>query len=303
MGKFVIERKLIVGDLDLIDIVNLDSLTDMLKAAFAIDALEQIIPIADQLYTQALGIYDSRQLQRAMNEQLNRYLFKRNIIYYLGFSKLMKGIALQKLGKLSESRDCIEKYSEMGWINELNEEGQSEVDYYKVVARANTYTLDLLEGKEEVLVEYVNFIKSSDTDELLPALITILESAIMHNFNIDQILIEFGELEEERVGTYETKENIRYYVDYLYLLARYRFKENKHEIAISIILNILVTSDRLKDDTGFKKSVVLFESNRDYASQDQVQQYTAIIKKLCKESCYEKNIKSIVYDGHRIFTN
>ncbi|HEY2492478.1 MAG TPA: DNA-binding protein [Paenibacillus sp.] len=292
-----------MGDLDLIDIVNLDSLTDMLKAAFAIDALEQIIPIADQLYTQALGIYDSRQLQRAMNEQLNRYLFKRNIIYYLGFSKLMKGIALQKLGKLSESRDCIEKYSEMGWINELNEEGQSEVDYYKVVARANTYTLDLLEGKEEVLVEYVNFIKSSDTDELLPALITILESAIMHNFNIDQILIEFGELEEERVGTYETKENIRYYVDYLYLLARYRFKENKHEIAISIILNILVTSDRLKDDTGFKKSVVLFESNRDYASQDQVQQYTAIIKKLCKESCYEKNIKSIVYDGHRIFTN
>jgi len=267
-------------ELDLKDITNLDSLTEMLKGAFALDAPEHMIPIADQLYAQAYSVYDNRQLQRAMDEHLNRYIFKRNIIYYLGFSKLMQGLALQKLGKLSESRDCIEKYSELGWINELDQEGQEEVDYYKGVAKANTYTIDLLEGKEEVQEEYIDFIRSGEEEELLPALITILESSMMHSFNVDHILNEFGETEEKKGKYYETKENIRYYVDYLYLLSKYRFKKFQYGIAIDTILTTLVTSDRLKDDTGFKKSVLLFEMNRIYASEKQTQQYTALIEKI-----------------------
>ncbi|MGF7048603.1 putative house-cleaning noncanonical NTP pyrophosphatase (MazG superfamily) [Paenibacillus sp. DS2015] len=291
-------------ELDLNDILNLDSLTEMLKGAFALDAHEQMIQIADQLYTCAYSVYEERQLQRAKGERLATYLFKHNIIYYLGFSLMAKGIALQKLFKLGESRNCIEKYSKLGWVNELDKEGQEEVDYYKTTARANTYTLDLLEGKEEVLEEYVNFISESEEEELLPGIITILESAIMHNFNVDHILTKFGEKIERRGDYYETKENIRYYVDYLYLLSIYRFKENKHEIAINVILKVLVTSDKLRDDTGFKKICVLFESFRTYASQEQLEEYTSISKKILKGDLKnEKSIKGIVFDGDRIFTS
>lgn len=297
MYKKDIERNLTLGDLDLKDIDNLDSLTKMLKGAFAIDAYKHMIEIADKLYTQA---YKALQV---LNDKSvpHLHIFERNIVYYIGFSQLSKGIALQKTNKLEESKKCIEKYNNLDLVNGVEQEEQQTIDYFKVLARANTYTIDLLQGKEEVMEEYANFIKEGKNDELLPGLITILESAIMHNFNISHILTELGEKIDKSIDAKETRENKRYYVDYLYLLSLYKFKEGDHKTAINIILDILVTSDRVKDDTGFKKICVLFENFRLHASQSQLQDYSSILRQILKGDFEnEKSIQGIMFDGSRI---
>lgn len=155
------------------------------------------IPTAYQLHTQAHNVYDQQQLQRTEGGQPRTIHMKRPLVYYLGFNQLMKGLAYQKLGKYEISRDCVEQYAELGWVKDVGDlESQEIVEHFRMLAKANTYTLDLLQGKESVLPEYIQFLHENSAEEVIPGMITVLESATMHNYDINLILKEFA----ERVG-------------------------------------------------------------------------------------------------------
>lgn len=263
--------------------MNADSLTDMLKASFSLENWNTMIEIAEKLFEQIAIIYETSKYNDTLGEQQLR----RSIPYYFGFSLCSKGIALQKIGKYSEARFCIVKYSDLGWIQDLDEEGNYEVEYYRNIAKANTYVLDLLEGETGILQEYVEFIRNSKEEELLPGLITILESSIKHNYSVDWILIEFDTI-VKHLGEQETKENIRYYVDYIYLLAIYHYKQGNMSNAINISLEILILSGKIKDDLGFKKSAALYEILRDHANQSQQQVHKNIMKTILEREFYDE---------------
>ncbi|MDQ0492857.1 DNA-binding protein [Paenibacillus brasilensis] len=275
---------------DFDEVTDLDSIVGMLKMAFSLEEWEQMIQIADQLHTQAHRVYEQQQLELTKGGQPRTLHIKRPLVYYLGFSQLTKGIAFQKQGKYESSRECVEKYAELGWVEGLNEEGLQEVEDYRTLAKANTYTLDLLQGKEEVLPNYVRFLHENSSEELLPGMITILESTIVHNYNINGILREFKTRLTELGTFYEEPENIRYYVTYLYLLAVYRFIEEKYTVAIEVTLNALESAD--------KKCVALFESFRSYANKYQKKKYKFIQKNVLEREL--KNEKNLLYDGYRI---
>lgn len=251
--------------------LNADSLTCMLKASFSLENWDAMIEIADKLITQIAIIYETS------SDTMREQNLKRSVPYYFGFSLCSKGIALQKLGKYSEARMCILEYSKLGWIKGLDEEGHHEVNYYRNIAKANAYVLDLLEGKTGILEEYVEFIRNSAEEELLPGLITILESSIKYNFSVDWILREF-EINANDIGARGTQESIRYFVDYKFLLAMYHYKQENMCEAINTILETFLISITLKDDTGFKKAAALFEILRDYANQSQLQVHHNIMK-------------------------
>ncbi|WP_313640991.1 DNA-binding protein [Paenibacillus sp.] len=267
-----------------LDGLNADSLTCMLKASFSLENWDAMIEIADTLITQIAIIYETSS--NTMREQK----LKRSIPYYFGFSLCSKGIALQKLGKYPEARMCILEYSKLGWIKGLDEEGNNEVKYYRNIAKANAYVLDLLEGKTGILEEYVEFIRNSAKEELLPGLITILESSIKYNYSVDCILIEF-EINVNAIVEQGTKESIRYFVDYKFLLAMYHYKQENMYDAVNTTLETLLSSIKLKDDTGFKKAAALFEILRDYANQSQLQVHHNIMKTIIeREFTNEKEI-------------
>lgn len=271
-----------------LDGLNADSLTCMLKASFSLENWDAMIEIADRLITQIALIYETS------SDTLREQNLKRSIPYYFGFSLCSKGIALQKLGKYPEARMCIQKYAELGWIKGLNEEGINEVKYYRNIAKANTYVLDLLEGQKGVLNEYVQFIRNSAEEELLPGLITILESSIKYNYSVDWILREF-EINANDIGARGTKESIRYFVDYKFLLAMYHYKQENTFDAINIILETLLLSITLKDDTGFKKAAALFEILRDDANQSQLQVHHNIMKTIIERELTNEKENVIAY--------
>jgi tetratricopeptide (TPR) repeat protein len=254
-----------------LDGLNADSLTCMLKASFSLENWDAMIEVADKLITQIAIIYETS------SDTMREQNLKRSVPYYFGFSLCSKGIALQKLGKYSEARMCILEYSKLGWIKGLDEEGHNEVNYYCNIAKANAYVLDLLEGKTGILEEYVEFIRNSAEEELLPGLITILESSIKYNYSVDWILREF-EINANDIGARGTQESIRYFVDYKFLLAMYHYKQKNMCEAINTILETLLLSITLKDDTGFKKAAALFEILRDKANQSQLQVHHNIMK-------------------------
>lgn len=81
----------------------------------------------------------------------------------------MKGIAYQKLGNLAESRKCIGLYSDLSWITDVDQEAAVEVEYYRNIAIANTFVIDLLEGKVEVLLIMLNSFVQGTRRNCLPA--------------------------------------------------------------------------------------------------------------------------------------
>lgn len=256
-----------------LDGMNEDSLTDMLKVSFSWENWAAILEISDKLFELAIVTYGSQQ------QGMKRHSLKKNIAYYLGYSACMKGIAYQKLGNLAESRKCIRLYEDMSWIKDLNPEVLAEVEYYKNIAIANTFVVDLLEGKTEVLPDYVEFIRKGDKEELLACLITVLESAIKYNICIDWVLDEFKEQLKE-LSCREKQEDIRYYIDYMHLSAIYLYKRQKIHDAINLTLYILVISSKLYDGTGFRKIVSFYEHIRSHASAEQQESYRNIMKNI-----------------------
>ncbi|WP_031463737.1 DNA-binding protein [Paenibacillus polymyxa] len=277
-------------------ITDINLLTDMLRAEFSLEDWEAMVHIADKLYTSIRGLYEENQLRLAKGQQqIETKKLKKSIVFYFGYAMVMKGIALQKMGDYTAARDCIEKYTELGWIYGLDKEGQADVAHFRMLARANTYVLDLLEGKMDTLPEYVQFIHQSEEEELLPGIITILEAAIKYDYNVDWALKEFETQLNALDGEYETEANIRYYIDHLNLMSLYHLKNGKYFNALNIALNGLRMSDRLKDDTGYKKLNALFVSFSVHATKEQLNEYNVLNKTILERVL--KDEKGIMYDG------
>ncbi|KZE72224.1 hypothetical protein AV545_15790 [Paenibacillus jamilae] len=145
--------------------------------------------IADHLHSLAEKMYN--EAQEASLKKLP-YLFKaeRPLVFYYGFSYLAKGTALQKPRLYDQAREYILKYSELGWFSGLDKIDWEEVERFKFFAKANLYTNDLLSGKLSVLPEYAQFLEDNP-EELLPGLVTIMETASLHSVNVDDILEKF----------------------------------------------------------------------------------------------------------------
>lgn len=256
-----------------LDGMNVDSLTKMIKMSFSWENWSAILEISEKLFELTAIIYDSSQ------HHLGKVPLKRSMAYYFGYSLCMKGIAFQKLGRLSEARVCVSQYSDLSWIKDLDDDGIREVEFYRTISKANNYVLDLLEGKNEVLREYIDFIRNSDKEELLAGLITVLESAIKHHYCIDWILDEFKD-EVEKLNFNDKRENVRYYVDYMYLHVIYRYNKGSVPEAINLVLHMLDISSDLDDEAGFRKSVSFFESLKEQASTSQKAKYQAVMKNM-----------------------
>lgn len=107
-----------------------------------------------------------------------------------------------------------------------------------------------------------------------------MKAAVKHRFNVDHVLEEFGEQITSMDEYYETQRNIRYYLDYSYLKARYYSINGSIDDALNTIAQSLATSVKLKDDTGFKKSAALFETLRGQATSQQLDTYLQIMKSI-----------------------
>ncbi|MFB5265612.1 hypothetical protein ACE41H_02230 [Paenibacillus enshidis] len=279
-----------------LDGLKIDSLVDLLRASYFLEEWDRMLEIADELLLSANHVYD-KQKEALQSGQCYSYgNRKRHLIYYFGFSQMAKGNAFEKKGLYEDSLACIKTYADLSWLDDGSKEAKEEIDLFKLFAKGNSYSVKLLAGKLEVLDSYVQFLKESRPEELFPGLITILESALKHNFNVDEVLQSLSGDTLEVIHYYDReKRKTRYLTNYYYTLALYRFKMGQHENAIHNTLQGLVASDNFKDVASFKKCVALFEVYRDYASDEQKESYNTYMLAILKEEL--KNEKNYyIYD-------
>lgn len=177
--------------------LKMDSLVDLLKATYALEDWDKMIEIADKLYHSA---QESEE-----NFRIKRSHYERHIVYYIGYSQLMKGIALQNKEQYSQSKELIERYNDLSWLDDGSKEASEEIAFFSMFARANMLAVNVLEGNLEYLDQYVQFLRESRIDELMPGLLNIINSSLRYDFEIDDLLDSFRHEIERAIEYYKHK--------------------------------------------------------------------------------------------------
>ncbi|BFH18219.1 hypothetical protein J6TS7_29650 [Paenibacillus dendritiformis] len=253
---------------------QLDAILKILRIYFSLHMWDDVGRFSDKLHNIASRIYHEQQQKRAQKLKVE-FFAELPLVFYYGFSYLAKSTALQKQGNYGAAKEYLAKYAELGWFNDLDVAGEEEVERFRLYAKANSYTLDLLSGKTEVLPEYVKFL-GENPEEILPGMVTVMESANRHNMSVDDVLAKF-ENQIHEFKDYEDHINKTHNFTFLYQLAIYHINKSNHQNALTTALQALELSNTLNNDTDFKKCVAIVENLRDVASTSQLEQYKKIL--------------------------
>ncbi|MDP4096420.1 DNA-binding protein [Paenibacillus sp. P96] len=284
-------------EIDLRNYRDLDGLVKLLRMAYSLGNWREMIDIADHLYVTVLSIYNQHCFKQE-GQAIWSIHTERPLVYYYGFSLLIKGIALRKLKKYAEERHCIRQYADLGWFKDLDEAGMEEVRRLNFLARANAFGLDLLEGQLKVLPDYVQFLKDNP-QEIAAGLVNILEAAILHNFDLNDEINTL--IENFNPDTTETDPLIfTRYTRVRYLLMIYRFRNKDYRRGLADTLHALNRYIHLNDMNGFKRCVAMFEMFRSYALPDQVKEYHSLLACIIQSELEEEGMN---FDGERILAS
>ncbi|MBT2293568.1 hypothetical protein J7E73_31645 [Paenibacillus albidus] len=265
--------------------VDFDTVVKMLRMAYSFEAWDQMTEISDSLHKRVQSVYENtlNPLRAVPVPNLERPL-----VYYYGYTLLMKGLALKKLKKFSEAKDCILQYANLSWFEELDKAGEQEVKEYRFRSRAELFGIELLSGNTRVLGDYILFLQQHP-QELLPGMLNILESANAHNMDIHVTLHMFLQSIWNLPPHILTQPDIigsMYFHSFLDELLQYIMNKEEHGTAVDIILKILDVLKQVENLKVFKKTVAAFEMMREQATEAQISKFRSILISYLKEDMH-----------------
>ncbi|NEN83500.1 DNA-binding protein [Paenibacillus elgii] len=201
---------------------------------------------------------------------------ERHLVVYLGHGLRIKGFILTLQGQYEEAKKYVAAYSDLGWVEFLDETGKKEVERFRTWSQGNMYALELKTGNEKALHEYIDFLQKHPA-EFLGGAKTIIEAANKFSFNVDDIM-------ETLVQKLPSVDSEVSFVDgtqlfhFWYEKAVYSFKKNRLIAGIDELLYALYMARVMKYYMGFEKCTTLFREHGDYATEQQKLGYKHIVE-------------------------
>lgn len=265
--------------------LQLDGLLHLANAYYTLQKWTYVERFAEELQTLAQRMYE--MCRKSANPNPYRELrCERHLVVYYGQGYLLKGSALEHRGKYGEALACVEEYADLSWFEGLDETGLKEVDKFKVWAKANRYNLEILNGNEAILPEYVGLLKEHPY-EVLPSLRIIVEAANINGFLIDDVLKEFPvntDLYSRFSDHYVSAVSKDRYLDLNYQLAIYLLRKQEMAEGLEKLIYALKYAVSLKNKDFFVKMVPLFEQHRIYASRQQLREYETLMGEVLEDA-------------------
>ncbi|MEK3696240.1 DNA-binding protein [Paenibacillus sp. FSL R10-2199] len=256
--------------------LNLDVIVEMIEMACRLEKWDKVIETSEILYECVQYLYQEQQYRKAKASPLLTIGLEHPLVYYYGFSYLTRGMAYQTKENYEEARAYIDKYAELGWLEDLGEDGLEVVEEFRFLAQANGYALELMSGRVGVLTSYTAFLRENP-EEVLPGLDVILQAALRYGLDLDELLMMFAEHTAE-FSTYEDEGNLVHFYRFSYQLALYYKRAGRMVEALEQILQAVRLAYRSGNDSHSTRSLALFESLRDWATVEQVNEVQALIK-------------------------
>ncbi|QNR70378.1 helix-turn-helix transcriptional regulator (plasmid) [Paenibacillus peoriae] len=255
------------------DSVQLDAILTIINVHYFQEMWQEA-----ELYGMKLIKLAERVCETRMHSRINlsEYASERPLVYYYGYGYLTRSSALQKMGKYHEARMLIPGYADLDKFPIKDEEkSEYEIGRFKVWAKANIRTLELLLGNSEYLPGYIQFIKEND-DELMAGLLTITEAANLHGFDITSALADLS----DKVMTINTVKGTdkSSYCMLMYNLAVYFISRGMNEDGLNCAIRSVSVAVNINNNDFFRQSVTVFESYRKYATATQEKDFLLALK-------------------------
>lgn len=273
--------------------LQLDGLLQLANTYYSLQKWTYVVRFAEELQTLARRIYETSW--KASSAHQDRELrCERHLVVYFGQGYLLKGAALEHLGRYEEALKCVAEYADLSWFEGLDETGLKEVEKFKVWAKANRYNLEILNGNETILPEYIQMLKEHP-HEVLPSLRIIVEAANINGFVIDDVLKVFPvntDLYSLYPNHYVSAVNKDRFLDLNYQLAIYLLRKQEIEEGLEKLIYALKYAVSLNNKELFMKMIPLFEQHRSFATQEQLQQYESLMGEVLKVAEVGNDVRS-----------
>ncbi|KJD42654.1 helix-turn-helix domain-containing protein [Paenibacillus terrae] len=276
---------------------QLDALKDLANTYRSLRRWYKVEEVVHKLEHKARIQYQIKRQER--NEQETLASPNRPLFFYLAYSNLLMAGVFEARGDYKKALQCTYAYADLSWVKETDEQTLYWMNLFKEWAEANTYGNKLLSGDIEILPDYLAYIQNNE-DEILPALVNIMDAANRFGLNVDQILQRFESeihsfiIQQIAVGTYTDNLVLEYIIYLFYELADYYLNQEKYSKAYDFLINCLEKSASTNNKSYIIMCVGLFESSRDMASSEIIAIYQEIIKGVHKN---EKKDRSIMFGG------
>ncbi|WP_068497161.1 helix-turn-helix domain-containing protein [Paenibacillus kribbensis] len=204
---------------------QLEAIHKITNIYFYLHKWDEVEKYGHELKELAYVIYTNQQIRKEKRRATTWLHAERHLVFYYGYGFLSVSTALQKKGYIKEARAELEGYADLSWFKGLDSEGEADVKQFRLWAKANSYTLDLLIGKKDILPAYITFLEDHP-EEISSGLVTILETANRYDFDVDSIIDKYSE-QIKRLQDSKDVKQLTYYYSYMYQLAIYHYKRGR----------------------------------------------------------------------------
>ncbi|OMF59704.1 hypothetical protein BK141_24470 [Paenibacillus sp. FSL R5-0765] len=270
---------------------QLDAIKDLANTYASLRYWEKVFNLAEELdqKTKILQSYTKKKIDKS--DRLTAY----PLFVYRAYSNLLKSSVCEKQGRYEEALVYTELYAKLSKVSGLDEEDQLFIDKFAGWAEANTYLYKLMMGDHTVLPAYIEFIEKNE-EEILPAIINILEAANKFDQNIDDILYKFSDRINSEINCLEGyTEQMKNEVYAAFLLERSLYHLNRYEYqeGLKQLIHCLRESVRFNNQTDIIHCISLYEKYKNMGTTEIEHQYKIIMMEVQK--AYEKK-ENILYN-------
>lgn len=270
---------------------QLDAIKDLANTYASLRYRDKVFDLADELdqKTKILQSYTKKKIDK--RDRLTAY----PLFVYRAYSNLLKSSACEKQGRYEEALLYTEVYAKLAKVSEPDEEDQIFIDKFAGWAEANTYLYKLMMGDLSVLPVYVEFIEQNE-DEVLPAMINILEAANKFEQNVDDIIKKFSDRINSEINClkgYTEQMKNEVYARFLLERSLYHLNRLEYREGLKQLMHSLAESVRLNNQTDIIHCISLYEKYKNMGNIEIEHQYKIIMMEVQKS--YEKK-ENLLYN-------
>lgn len=264
---------------------QLDALRQLANVHYSLRHWEKVYDIGVEMGNKARILYSFQNNKkiRGPHRKTARPLFT-----YILYSYLLQSSIHFEKNNYEQAFHYLNLYADTSWVIELDEMDTYYKKRFEVYAKANGYLIKVTSGDMSVLPDYVTYVKEHK-NEMLIAIMFIVEAANRYNYNIDNVLQRVDDDIEQLVqmSNYNILLNDFRYIKLYSELANYYFRWERYDAGIKAVMICLKSAVKNNSVKTVITCVALFEQHRQYASHQEIECYQNLSEEIQKNSHYE----------------
>lgn len=223
-----------------------------------------------------LYLYNEKKRRNEQTKKTAKPLFT-----YILYSYLLQGAVAAENKEYEQAIGYTELYYDIGWVKECTPEAEVQKKFFRDWAKANSYMYKLLMGRTEVIPEYIQYLKENE-EELLTAMVRIMEAANLYQFDIDYIFeifkAQLSVTPDAHFLSSPTK--VDQYAKYLAETSIYFMNKKQYQTGMKYLIDCLAIAIRINNYRSIVKCVGIFEKYRQYAEKSVVTDYMKLVEEV-----------------------